>query len=119
MAINEAYFWLSITVFGTGLYFMVDHHVFGGVITLLGLVGMAHSVYVHHAEEVKIKFGSVDWSLWTRRISLIFQIVLMLTFTATVIIGYYTYRKTSVARDAFARSGISSQLPGTSVPTVK
>lgn len=35
----------------------------------------------------------------------------MLTFTATVIIGYYTYRKTSVARDAFARSGISSQLP--------
>ena len=52
MPFNEALFWVGITVFGTGLYFVIERASKGvrwlaGLTTLCGLVATAYSIYAH------------------------------------------------------------------------
>lgn len=52
MAFNEGLFWIGLTVFGAGLYFLIDktHHnrLRAWLATILGLVAVGYSIYKHH-----------------------------------------------------------------------
>jgi hypothetical protein len=67
---------------------------------------------------IKGRFVSVDWGFWTKRISLILQIVLLLSFTAVVIIGYYAFRKASIASNQNApKEQVSKPTNAPAVPS--
>ncbi len=51
MPIKEALFWFGITIFGTGLFFMVEggeRMPFALLLTLIGFMALAYSVYAHY-----------------------------------------------------------------------
>jgi hypothetical protein len=78
MPFKEALFWCGITVFGTGLFFLVEgdgsRMVIAIGLTLLGLIVLGYSVYSHH------KPGSYKMPVWIA--------VLVLTWAA---VGYDYY----------------------------
>lgn len=53
MPINEALFWVSITVFGTGLYFIPDHKMLAAALIVVGLIGAVYSIYIHHRPDAR------------------------------------------------------------------
>jgi hypothetical protein len=48
MPFKEAFFWVSLTVFGTGLYFVFEHKGIALLLIIAGLLGIAYSIYAHH-----------------------------------------------------------------------
>jgi len=50
MGLNEAWFWVGLTTFGTGIYFLIDgtkRRWAASITTLIGVVAMAYSIYAH------------------------------------------------------------------------
>src|SRR6266550_3454220 len=85
LPIKEALFWVGITVFGTGLFFLVE----GGnrmplavTFTIIGLAAIAYSVYSHHQPDAKTRLP-----IWAS--------LLLLTWLA---IGYDYYDRHTAVR---------------------
>lgn len=57
MPIREATFWVGLTVFGTGLFFWIEgeaSRMFWAIaLTIIGGVGVAYSVWIHHHPTAK------------------------------------------------------------------
>ena len=60
MPIKEALFWFGITVFGTGLFFVVEGNnmPFAVALTVVGFAAIAYSVYAHY------RLGAPKIPLW-------------------------------------------------------
>jgi len=52
---KEALFWFGITLFGTGLFFVVEnaHILLSASLIAIGLIGLVYSVYTHHYKTPK------------------------------------------------------------------
>ena len=67
MPFREAAFWVGLTMFGTGIYFIFERldqlHIFvAAAFILLGIAGMAYSVYRHHYPDANLP--SVTAWIW-------------------------------------------------------
>lgn len=47
MGLNEAVFWIFLTVFGTGLYLVSDQHLWGALLVVIGALGLVYSLRRH------------------------------------------------------------------------
>jgi hypothetical protein len=47
MSLEDAVFWIALTVFGTGLYIVADYHIYGLVLIIIGVLGLAWSSRGH------------------------------------------------------------------------
>lgn len=73
MPFNEALFWVGITVFGTGLYFVTDRVSkavtwFSAFVTICGIVAMGYAMYAHNHQSTPLPalwvyFLALTWVL--------------------------------------------------------
>jgi hypothetical protein len=47
MSLDDAIFWIGVTVFGTGLYLMPEHQIWGIALIAVGVTGILYSIREH------------------------------------------------------------------------
>lgn len=82
MPFNEATFWIGLTVAGTGLYFLIEgetkRRTLSVALTLVGLLAVIYSVYVHDHPDSSIRppvwvwllavtWLAIGWDIYDRR----------------------------------------------------
>jgi hypothetical protein len=91
MGREESIFWIALTIFGTGLYLVIDDHQWGGLLLVVGVLGLIYSL--------RHELGSGSYRSW---------IVIVTMAIAVATAGYDIYQH-SVGVPDIAHNSVSPE----------